>query len=411
MPSISDYAQEMPVSPMRMLSSYADEAKRKGKKIYHLNIGQPDIPTPAVFMEAVKATSPEIISYQPSRGMGPLRTSISNYFQRLGYDIHAQHILITTGASEAVDFVFSAVADPEDEIIVPEPYYGNYSTYAGHAHIKMVPITTSIEDNFALPPISKIEEAITPRTKAILFCNPNNPTGTFYSKETLLKLQELVLKHDLYLIVDEVYREFVYGEEKNLSVLGLNALHDHAIVIDSVSKRFSACGARIGCMISRNEQVVSAVLKMCQARLASPMIDQIGAEALYRLPLTYFNDIVATYTRRRNALVDCLQKIEGILCPPINGAFYAMIRVPIPDTDHFCKWLLTDFEYNGASIMLAPGSGFYTTPGLGLDEVRIAYILNEEDLKISMEILEKAIEAYPFKKVSSPDSSQSKIKI
>ena len=394
MPHISDRLQRMPSSPIRKLVPYADAAKKRGTHIYHLNIGQPDIETPTAWWDAIQSARPKVLAYSHSAGSESLRASISAYYQRLGHKLSVDEILTTVGASEALSFVFAACMNPGDEMIVPEPFYANYNGFSIASDVNVVPITTSIEDNFALPSIESFEELITPRTKAILICNPSNPTGIVYPKEALHKLREIALKHDLYLIVDEVYREFIYDGEAHYSALSMEGLKQHVIVTDSVSKRFSACGARIGCVISRNKDVMAAIMKMAQARLSPPTLGQIGAEAVYSLPQSFYDGVNEEYKKRRDFLKKRLNEIPGVVCPEINGAFYAFVRLPVANSDHFCQWMLESFSHEGATVMMAPGGGFYATSGLGSDEVRIAYVLNPEDLAKALTCLEEGLKQY-----------------
>ncbi|MFK7819046.1 MAG: pyridoxal phosphate-dependent aminotransferase [Planctomycetaceae bacterium] len=395
MPKFSKRAISLPASPIRKLVPYADGAKERGKRVFHLNIGQPDIETPPEFFKAVQDADVKVVAYSPSAGMEPLREQIASYYGRLGHDISSDHVLVTTGASEALSFVFTAVMNPGDEVIVPEPFYANYLSFALGNDGKVVPVTSRIEDDFALPPVEAFEEKITPRTRAILVCNPGNPTGVLYPKEALQQLRDLAIKHDLFLIADEVYREFVYGDDEHVSTLSLKGLEQNVIVVDSISKRFSACGARIGCVISRNEELNGLMLKMAQARLSPPTYGQLGATAVYQLPTDYYAKNVNEYARRRDILKSSLDAVGGVLCPQVNGAFYAMVRLPVDDSEKFCQWMLEEFDHEGATVMMAPGAGFYATPGLGRDEVRIAYVLNCDDLKSAMDCLEAGLAVYP----------------
>lgn len=394
MPSISQRAQAMPSSPIRKLVPFAEGAKARGTRVFHLNIGQPDIKTPPEYFQAIRDAQPEVLAYSHSAGNESLRQSIADYYGRLGHQLSTDEVLVTTGASEALNFVFASILNPGDEIIVPEPFYANYNGFSVYSNVQVVPIQTSIEDSFALPPIEAFEELITERTKAILICNPGNPTGVMYPKESLEKLQEIVLKHDLYLIADEVYREFAYDGLAHHSTLGLAGTEQHVIVTDSVSKRFSACGARIGCVVSRNANVMAAVMKYAQARLSPPTLGQIGAEAVYQLPASFYEGVVKEYVARRDLMLEKLAAIEGVVVPNVTGAFYAMVRLPIDDGERFCQWMLEEFSYEGATVMMAPGSGFYATEGRGKDEVRIAYVLNQEDLAKAMKCLEEGLKAY-----------------
>lgn len=394
MPSISDRARIMPSSPIRKLVPFADAAKARGTHIYHLNIGQPDIETPTEWWEAIDDAKIKVLAYSHSQGIESLRKSISAYYKRLGYIIRPDDIIVTTGASEALNFIFASCMNPGDEVIIPEPFYANYNSFSIASNVKVVPITTKIENDFALPDIETFEKLITPRTKAIMICNPGNPTGVVYPKKALQKLREIVLKHDLYLIADEVYREFVYDGDRHASVFSMRDLEENVIVVDSVSKRFSACGARIGCVISRNAEVMRAVMKLAQARLSPPTLGQLGAEAAYNLPQDYYDEVIARYKGRRDFLKKTLDEIPGVVCPKVNGAFYATVRLPVADTEHFCQWMLESFEYEGATVMMAPAAGFYASPGLGRDEVRLAYVLNRKDLKKAMKCLAEGIKAY-----------------
>ncbi|GAB4421686.1 MAG: pyridoxal phosphate-dependent aminotransferase [Bacteroidia bacterium] len=398
MPHLSERAIRMPASPIRKLVPYAEAARQRGTHIYHLNIGQPDIETPPAYFEAIRQADIKVLAYSHSAGNLSLRQAIAGYYGRLGHDITSDQVIVTTGASEALSFVFAACLNPDDEVIVPEPYYANYSAFAIFSNIKVVPLPTRIEDDFALPPIEAFEALIGPRTRAILICNPGNPTGIMYPPEALEKLREIVRKHDLYLIADEVYREFAYDGQAHHSVLGLAGLEEHAIVTDSISKRFSACGARIGCVVSRHAGVMGAVMKLAQARLSPPTFGQIGAEAVYGLPQHFYDAIVAEYAHRRDVMTSMLREIPGVYCPQVTGAFYAMVRLPVTDSEDFCRWMLESFSYEGATVMMAPGAGFYATPGMGQDEVRMAYVLDARDLTAAMRCLAAGLEAYPGRK-------------
>lgn len=391
----SQRAQRLPASPIRKLVPFSDAAKKKGTKVYHLNIGQPDIETPPAFMQAIREADTRVLEYSHSAGMEPLRQQIAEYYGRWGQSLTTEQILVTVGASEALNFVFTATMDPGDEVIVPEPFYANYNSFALGTDSVVVPVTTKIENDFALPPMEELESKIGPRTRAILICNPGNPTGVLYPKAALEKLATIVKKHGLFLIADEVYREFNYDPQPLHSTLSLAGLEEHVIVVDSISKRFSACGARIGCIVSRNAALIQNVLKMAQARLSPPTLGQIGATAVYPLPASFYEGVVQEYQRRRDIVKSALDQIPGVVCPQVNGAFYAMVRLPVKDSDHFCQWMLSDFSYEGATVMMAPGSGFYATPGLGRDEVRIAYVLNCDDLSAAMKCLAAGLAAYP----------------
>ncbi len=390
----SDRAQGLPASPIRKLVPFAEAAKDRGTNVFHLNIGQPDIETPPQFFEAIINSNMKVLAYSHSAGIESLREQIAAYYQRLGHSIDQGQVLVTTGASEALSFVFTALMNPGDEVIVPEPFYANYLSFALGKDGVIVPVTSSIEEDFALPPVEAFEAKITSKTRAILICNPGNPTGVLYPREALEKLAEIAKKHDLFLIADEVYREFAYDSNEHHSTLGLSGIEDNVIVIDSISKRFSACGARIGCIVTRNAELMQMVLKMAQARLSPPSFGQLGAEAVYQLPQSYYDGMVQEYASRRDLLKASLDQIEGVVCPEVNGAFYAMVRLPVANSEDFCQWMLEEFSYEGSTVMMAPGAGFYATPGNGSDEVRIAYVLNCEDLKKAMECLKHGLIAY-----------------
>lgn len=395
MPELSQRAHTLPESPIRKLVPYAEEAKSRGVHVYHLNIGQPDLETPPAWWDAIANFDQKVLAYSHSAGNLSLREAIRKYYNGLGHSLEINQINVTTGASEALNFVFASIMNPGDELIVPEPFYANYNTFALAGQGRVVPLTTHIENSFALPSVEEFEKLITPKTRAITICNPGNPTGILYDLETLEKLRKVVLKHDLFLIADEVYREFAYDGYKHHSVLGMEGLEENAIVIDSVSKRFSACGARIGCVISRNAGVMNAVLKLSQARLSPPTLGQVGAEAVYSLPAEYYDEVVAEYSQRRKVLLDALRNIEGVIVPEVNGAFYAVAQLPVDDSEKFCTWMLQEFNYEGSTVMMAPGAGFYATPGLGTQQVRIAYVLNQTDLDKAMTCLAQGLEAYP----------------
>lgn len=394
MPTLSHRSQELPASPIRKLVPYADAAKERGTHVYHLNIGQPDLETPPAFFEAIQEADLKVLAYSHSAGIPPLRQGIRNYYSRLGHEIGPDQVMVTTGASEALNFVFATCFNPGDEIIIPEPYYANYTAFSVFSNVKVVPIATQIEDSFALPAVEAFEALITPKTRAILICNPGNPTGVLYPKESLVQLQELILKHDLFLIADEVYREFAYDGLTHHSVLGLEGTEQHVVVVDSVSKRFSACGARIGCVVSRNTDLMAGVLKLGQARLSPPTLAQIGTTPLYDLPDAYYAQVREEYAGRRDVLLSELKKIPGVFVPEVTGAFYAMVRLPVEDSEAFCQWMLESFSYQGATVMTAPGAGFYATPGAGKDQVRIAYVLQESDLRKAVVCLAEGIKAY-----------------
>jgi aspartate aminotransferase len=394
MPLISERGNTMPESPIRKLVPYAEAAKKKGRKVFHLNIGQPDIETPQVALDAIKNIKFNVVEYSHSAGIESYRRGLADYYNKLNLGVSFEDILITTGGSEALLFAFNACLNAGDEVIIPEPFYANYNGFATTAGVKVVPVTSSIETGFSLPPIADFEKLITPKTKAILICNPGNPTGYLYSKEELETLKNIVIKHNLYLIADEVYREFCYDGQTHYSVFNLSGIEDYAIVIDSVSKRYSMCGARIGAFISKNKKVVSTALKYAQARLSPPTFGQIAGEAALQTPKSYFDNVVAEYVQRRNIVIEGLNAIEGVKCPNPGGAFYAVAELPIDNAEEFCQWLLEEFEYNNQTVMLAPAAGFYATKGLGLKEVRVAYVLNQASLKEALVCLKKALEVY-----------------
>lgn len=398
MPSISIKGKQMPESPIRKLVPYAEEAKKRGTKVYHLNIGQPDIPTPDVALNAIRNFSQKVVAYSHSAGVLSYREKLATYYKKHDIHITADDIIIGAGASEALLFAFQTIMDPGDEVIIPEPFYANYNGFAVNAGINVKPIFSAIETGFALPPIADFEKAIGPKTKAILVCNPNNPTGYLYNAEELEVLRQLVIKYDLYLIADEVYREFVYDGNQHYSCMHLKGIDDNVILIDSVSKRYSACGVRIGCMISKNREVMKTALKFAQARLSPPSFGQVAAEAAIDTPDSYFEEVLNEYLQRRNTVVEAINKIEGAFCPSPKGAFYVVARLPIDDSDKFCQWLLEDYSYENQTVMLAPASGFYSGTGKGKDEVRISYVLNVNDLKNSMKVLEEALKVYPGRK-------------
>ncbi len=395
MPKISNKGLEMPESPIRKLVPYSEVAKKKGHKVYHLNIGQPDIKTPEVAMQAVKDADIKVLEYSHSAGFESYRTKLSAYYKSHDLPVDVKDIIITTGGSEALMFAIGSTMDAGDEIIIPEPFYANYNGFAVASGATVIPVTTTIENNFELPKIEEFEKLITPRTKAILICNPGNPTGKLYSHEDILKLAEVVKKHDLFLIADEVYREFIYDDsEVHHSVLNVPGLEQHAIMIDSVSKRYSMCGARIGCIVSKNAEVMGAAMKFAQARLSPPTFAQIASEAALDTPQSYFDEVIEEYKERRDVLVAGLNKIEGVTVGNPNGAFYCIAKLPIDNADTFAQWMLESYDLNGETVMVAPAAGFYSTPGIGLDEVRIAYVLKKEDLIRSVEILKDAISVY-----------------
>lgn len=385
----------MPASPIRKLTPFADQAKKNGKKVYHLNIGQPDIETPEVMLNAIKNIDFKVWAYTASEGTLTYRTKLAEYYNKLDYDISPEHILVTNGGSEAITIAMGACLDPGDEIIIPEPFYANYNGFACMSDLIVKPILSHIENGFALPPISEFEKLITNKTKAIIICNPNNPTGYLYSREELEELKKLCLKYDLFLFSDEAYREFCYDGKPFISPMHLDGMNEHVIVLDTVSKRYSACGARLGCLITKNKEVLAASLKFAQARLSPGMVAQLAGAAAIDTPATYFEQVNAEYTERRNILVNALNSIDGVFCPNPGGAFYVVARFPIDNSDRFCQWMLEDFDYDNQTVMMAPATGFYSTPGAGTDEVRLAYVLNKEDLKNAITCLEKALQLYP----------------
>ena len=384
----------MPESPIRKLVPYAEIAKKKGHKVYHLNIGQPDIKTPEVALQAVKNADITVLEYSHSAGFESYRTKLSQYYKNHGLPIDTQDIIITTGGSEALLFAMGSTMDTDDEIIIPEPFYANYNGFSTASGVKVVPVISGIETGFALPPIEAFEKLITSKTKAILICNPGNPTGYLYSKEEILKLAEIVKKHDLFLIADEVYREFIYDGDKHFSVMNVPGLEENAIMIDSVSKRYSMCGARIGCIVSKNKEVMATAMKFAQARLSPPTYAQIASEAALETPQSYFDDVISEYKDRRDTLIAELNKIEGVTVANPKGAFYCIAKLPIDNADKFAQWLLESYDLNGETVMVAPAAGFYSTPNVGLDEVRIAYVLKKDDLIKSVQILKEAITVY-----------------
>ncbi|MBR9914885.1 MAG: pyridoxal phosphate-dependent aminotransferase [Algicola sp.] len=394
MPTISQKGASMPESPIRKLVPYAENAYKLGKTVYHLNIGQPDIKTPQLALDAVKIHSLDILAYTRSEGSEGYRKKIAHYYAK--NDIHVSHddIIVTTGGSEALLFAFGSIMDVDDEVIIPEPFYANYNGFSTASGVKVVPVISKIEDNFALPPIEEFEKLITSKTKAILICNPGNPTGYLYSKEEIKKLAAIVKKHDLFLIADEVYREFVYDGAKHYSILQEKELDDYAIVIDSVSKRYSMCGARIGCLVSKNKDVIKTALKFAQARLSPPTLAQIASEAALETPQSYFDDVIEEYQERRNVLIEELSKIEGVQVGTPKGAFYCIAQLPIKNSDAFAQWLLESFDINGETIMVAPAAGFYSSAGVGLNQIRIAYVLNTNSLKKAVHILKEALKVY-----------------
>lgn len=400
MPKISTKAVSMPASPIRKLVPFADAAKKRGTKVYHLNIGQPDLETPPQFWNTLKNLEMKVLDYAPSNGLESYRKKFAAYYNRIGIEVDAANFMITEGASEALSFGMMTCLGEGDEIIISEPMYANYIGFATAGNIKVKPISTSIETGFALPPIEDFEKAITPKTKAVLICNPNNPTGYLYSKDELLTLREICLRHDLFLFVDEVYREFLYGGKTFFSALNLEGMNEHVVVFDSISKRFSACGARTGALVTRNKEVLAAALKFGQARLSPNSLGQIAGKDLFDLGKDYYDGIIAEYQKRRDAMVELLNKIPGVVCPNPGGAFYAVASLPVKDTDVFCQWMLESFSYKNSTVMMAPASGFYSTSGSGKNQVRIAYVLNTEDLKAAIECLEAGLKEYAKTQIS-----------
>jgi aspartate aminotransferase len=391
---ISERGKAMPSSPIRKLVPFAEAAKRMGKKVYHLNIGQPDIETPQVVRDAIRDLDLKVLEYSHSAGNESYRRKLSEYYKGVGIYVEYDEIMVTAGGSEALLFGMISCLNPGDEVISPEPFYANYNGFAHTAGVVIKPVTSHIETGFALPSISEIEAAITSKTKAIIICNPNNPTGYLYKKEELLALEEIVRNHQLYLFSDEVYREFCYDGNEPFSAMNLSSIRDQVIMIDSVSKRYSMCGARIGTLITHNRAVYNTAMKYAQARLSPPSLGQIAAEAAIDTPDSYFKEVADEYVKRRNLVVERINKIPGAICPTPGGAFYAIARLPIDDSDMFCQWFLEEFSYNNATVMLAPATGFYATPGMGKNEVRIGYVLNLEELSGAMDCLERAVEVY-----------------
>ena len=398
MPSISLKGKKMPASPIRKLVPFSEEAKKRGVKVYHLNIGQPDIETPENVINKIRNFDLKVLEYSHSAGMISYRKKLVEYYKSWNIAVTPEEMIVTTGGSEAILFALNTCLDPGDEIIIPEPFYANYNGFAMSSGVIVKPIDSSIENGFALPPITAFEDAISGKTKAIMICNPNNPTGYLYSKEELESLRDLVKKHDLFLFSDEVYREFVYDGAKHYSVMNLEGIDQNVVLLDSISKRYSACGARIGVMISKNQEVMRTAMKFAQARLSPPTFGQIAGEEAINTPPSYFTKVIDEYYERRKVVVDSINKMTGCFCPNPGGAFYAMARLPIDDSDVFCQWLLEDVNCDGKTVMLAPATGFYSSPGRGLDEVRISYVLNVEDLRQAMKCLEAALKVYPGRK-------------
>jgi len=395
MPEISIRGRRMPESPIRKLAPYAEIAKKKGLKVYHLNIGQPDIKSPEIAIEAIKNINLNIIEYGPSAGYETYRKKLALFYTKQNVSVDYEDIMITTGGSEALLFALGSIMDPGDEVIIPEPFYANYSAFSEESSAKVVPVISNIEGGFTLPTIEEFEKAITSKTKAILICNPNNPTGYLYSESEINQLGELVRKHDLFLIADEVYREFIYDDkDKHFSVMNLKGIEQNVIMIDSVSKRYSMCGARIGCMVTKNKEVIATAMKFAQARLCPPTVDQIAAEAALDTPQSYFDEVISEYRVRRDTLINELKKIEGVIISTPKGAFYCIAQLPVDNTDDFAQWLLESYDLNGETVMVAPAAGFYSTPGVGLNQVRIAYVLKKEDLISAVQVLKAAIPIY-----------------
>jgi aspartate aminotransferase len=391
----------MPASPIRKLTPFADKAKLEGKKVYHLNIGQPDIETPVGMINAIKNVDFKVWAYTPSEGTLAYRKQLTKYYNKAGYNITPEDIIVTTGGSEAISITFMTCLDAGDEVIVPEPFYANYNGFASQSDIIVKPILSYIKSGFALPPISEFEKLITDKTRAIFICSPNNPTGYLYSRDEMEALKALVLKHDLYLFADEAYREFCYNDQPFVSPMHLDGLDENVIIIDTVSKRYSACGARLGCIITKNKNVWNAAIKFAQTRLSPGMVEQIAGEAAIDTPDEYFSNVKAQYTTRRNTIVSALNNMEGVYCPNPGGAFYVMAQLPIDDSDKFCQWMLEKFSYQNQTVMMAPATGFYSTPGAGLNEVRLAYVLNNDDLEQAMICLAEALKVYPGRTVGN----------
>ena len=394
MPRISEKGSLMPQSPIRKLVPFAEMAYKQGKTVYHLNIGQPDIKTPDVALDAVRANSLEILAYTRSEGSDEYRQKIANYYSKHQIQVEKEDIIVTTGGSEALLFAFGSIMDTDDEIIIPEPFYANYNGFSTASGVNIVPVISKIEDNFALPPIEEFEKLITPKTKAILICNPGNPTGYLYSKEEIKQLARIVKKHDLFLIADEVYREFAYDGVTHYSVMQEEDIKKHTIMIDSVSKRYSMCGARIGCLVSKNKKLIATALKFAQARLSPPTLAQIASEAALKTPQSYFDEVISEYVDRRNILISELEKIEGVKVAKPKGAFYCIVELPIKNSDDFAQWLLEHFDVDGETIMVAPAGGFYSSPNVGLNQIRIAYVLQKESLIKAVNILKEALKVY-----------------
>ncbi|MDP4577700.1 MAG: pyridoxal phosphate-dependent aminotransferase [Schleiferiaceae bacterium] len=395
MPKISSRGLHMPESPIRKLAPFAEATAKRGTKIYYLNIGQPDIDSPSQALDAVKGSNLRVLEYSPSAGFASYREGLAKYYRGIGLHVEAQDVLVTTGGSEALSFAMGSILDPGDEVLIPEPYYANYFGFAQALGAKVVSVPSSIQSGFALPPIADLQARITARTKAVLVCNPGNPTGYVYRHDELEALRDMALKHDLFVIADEVYREFVYDGAEAISVMSLAGLEQHAVLIDSVSKRYSMCGARIGCMVSKNSDLMGTALKFAQARLSPPTYEQIAAEAALATPASYFKEVNAEYTARRDTLVGRLNAISGVFCPKPRGAFYAVAELPVDDAEAFCRWMIEDFTHNGETVMMAPAAGFYADRSLGKRQVRLAYVLKQSDLERAMDVLEQGLASYP----------------
>ena len=407
MPQISQKGQQMPESPIRKLVPYAEAAKQAGKHVFHLNIGQPDVRTPEVAIKRMHALRRQVIEYSHSAGFASYRAGLCRYYARHNIALSPDEVIVTTGGSEALLFAFNTCFDPGDELIIPEPFYANYNGFASSTHVNVVPIQSSIEQGFALPPIAQFEAAITSRTKGILICNPSNPTGYLYTRDELQTLRDIVRRHDLYLLADEVYREFVYDGRSHHSVLNLADLEDHVVVVDSVSKRYSMCGARIGCLISRNRDVMHSAMKFAQARLSPPTLAQLAAEAALDTPDVYFSEVLSEYVSRRDIVVARMNAMDGVICPKPQGAFYCMAELPVDDAESFCRWLLESFDLDNKTVMLAPAAGFYSTPDVGKCQVRIAYVLEGEALNQALDCLERALLVYPGRHIEAETISPS----
>ena len=396
--TLSQKAIEMPASPIRKLVPYAEAAKKRGVKVFHLNIGQPDIDSPECVMEAIRNIRLNNLAYANSGGIESYRKGLAGYYNKIGIDVEASDVIVTTSGSEAVQFALAVICNPGDEVVVMEPFYTNYRAFAIQTGVTLVPISTKIDNGFQVPPIEEFDKYITPKTKAILICNPGNPTGTLYSKESMLKLGEIVKKHDIFLLSDEVYREFCYSDEPHFSAMQIPGLEQNVLLLDSVSKRYSMCGARIGCIVSKNKEVMAAIMKFAMSRLCSPTVEQIAAEAALDTPAEYFAQVKAEYIHRRDVMCEMLNKIPGVFTPKPMGAFYTIARLPVDSAENFAKWMLEEFNYNGETTMVAPAAGFYASEGRGTDEVRLAYVLKVEDIEHAIKCLEEGLKVYPGRK-------------